>query len=81
MHMSQVQGLGPIFHLTVTVQNTSPTSPVTGHYITFKCDESLYLISRKFIQVRQPWTALAGQLSLSLSNSHWAVQYLNSPTA
>jgi Bardet-Biedl syndrome 1 protein len=48
---AQVQGLGPIFRLTVTVQNTSPSKPVIGHYITFKCDESLYRISKKFIQM------------------------------
>ncbi|CAI7994607.1 Bardet-Biedl syndrome 1 protein homolog [Geodia barretti] len=48
---AQVQGLGPIFRLTVTVQNTSPSKPVTNCYITFRCDEGLYRITRKFIQM------------------------------
>ena len=47
-----MQGLGPIFRLTVTVQNTSPCKPVSGCYITFSCDETLYRISRNFIPVR-----------------------------
>lgn len=48
---TQVQGLGPLFRLTVIIQNTSPSSVATDHYITFKCDESLYRISNKLLQV------------------------------
>ena len=48
---AQVQGLGPLFQLTISVQNTSPSATVTNHFITFKCDESLYRINRKLIQV------------------------------
>ena len=46
-----MQGLGPLFCLTVTVQNTSPATPITGYYITFRCDQDLYIIRRKFIEV------------------------------
>ena len=48
---AQVQGLGPLFQLTVSVQNTSPSATATNHFITFKCDESLYRIGKKLIQV------------------------------
>ena len=48
---AQVQGLGPLFQLTITVQNTSPSTPATNHFITFKFDESLYRINKKLIQV------------------------------
>lgn len=48
---AQVQGLGPLFQLTINVQNTSPSGTVTDHYITFKCDESLYRINKKLIRV------------------------------
>ncbi len=44
-----VQGLGPIFRLTVSVQNTSPSIPATNHFLTFKSDPSLYRISKTFI--------------------------------
>lgn len=44
-----VQGMGPIFRLTVTVQNTSPSSPAIDHFITFKSDPSLYRISKRLI--------------------------------
>ena len=46
----KVQGLGPVFRLTVTVQNTSSTSAI-GHIVTFKCDESLHRIGKKLIRV------------------------------
>ena len=48
---AQVQGLGPIFHLTVNVQNTSPAMIVIDHYVAFKCNESLYRINKPIIQV------------------------------
>ena len=51
---SQVQGMGPLFRLTITVQNTSPGTPIIGHYITFKCDHSLYRLSRPRIEVITP---------------------------
>ena len=50
---AQVQGLGPLFQLTVSVQNTAPSAVLTEHFITFKCDESLYRIDKKLIQVSQ----------------------------
>lgn len=46
----QVQGLGPVFRLTITLQNTSSTSAI-GHIVAFKCDESLHRIGKKLIQV------------------------------
>jgi hypothetical protein len=41
---AQVQGLGPLFQLTLAVQNTAPSAVLTNLSITFKlkCDESLY---------------------------------------
>lgn len=48
---AQVQGLGPIFRLTVTVQNTSSSKPVSECYLIFKYDETLYRISKTFIQM------------------------------
>jgi len=48
---AQVQGLGPVFRLTVNIQNTSPSSALIGHSLTFKCDESLYRIAKKLIQM------------------------------
>ena len=50
---AHVQGLGPLFQLTLTVQNTAPSAVLTNLCITFKCDESLYRIYKKLIQVRQ----------------------------
>ncbi len=44
-----VQGLGPLFRLTVSVQNTSPSTSAIDHFITFKSDPSLYRIGKKFI--------------------------------
>ena len=64
----QVQGLGPIFRLTVTVQNTSPSTPVTGCFLTFGCDETLYRISRKLIPVGGALLPLSPPLSLSFSS-------------
>ena len=37
--------------MTVLLQNTSPKSPITDHYLLFQCDESLYNISTKYIKV------------------------------
>ena len=48
-----VQGLGPFFQLTLTMQNTAPSAVLTNLCITFKCDESLYRIYKKLIQVGQ----------------------------
>lgn len=50
---AQVQGLGPLFRLSVTVQNTapSPSAALTGCYLAFKCDPSLYRLQRQFVQV------------------------------
>ena len=50
---AQVQGLGPLFQLTINVQNTAPSAVLTNLCITFKYDESLYRINKKLIQVGQ----------------------------
>ena len=50
---AEVQGLGPLFQLTISVQNTAPSAVLTNHYVTFKCDELLYRINKKLIQVCQ----------------------------
>ena len=50
---AQVQGLGPLFQLTINVQNTAPSAVLTNLCITFKCDESLYRINKKLVQVCQ----------------------------
>ena len=51
--LAHVQGLRPLFQLTLHVQNTAPSAVLTNLCITFKCDESLYRIYKKLIQVRQ----------------------------
>ena len=47
----QVQGIGPIFKLTVTIQNTSLSSPAINLYLAFKCDGNLYDIDKNIIKV------------------------------
>ncbi len=47
----QVQGLGPVFRLTVSILNSSPSTVPTDLVLTFKCNESLYRIKKKLIQV------------------------------
>ena len=48
---SQVHGIGPIFRLTVTLQNTSPSSSATDLYLAFKCDSNLYDLDKNMIMV------------------------------
>lgn len=48
---AQVQGMGPLFRLTITVQNSSPSVPIIDHYIIFKCDYSLYRLNRPRIEL------------------------------
>ncbi|KAL5473056.1 hypothetical protein EMCRGX_G027497 [Ephydatia muelleri] len=61
---AQVQGMGPLFRLTISVQNSSPTAPIIDHYITFKCDYSLYRLSRPRIEL----PLLVPSLSYSLES-------------
>ena len=39
---AQIQGIGPTFKLTVSIQNTSLTTPSMGLAISFDYDDSLY---------------------------------------
>lgn len=48
---AEVQGLGPLFRLTVSVQNTSPSQPAMEHSLTFKCDDGLYRLSSSLIRL------------------------------
>ena len=40
-----------MFKLTVSIKNSSPTALPIDLFIAFKCDESLYRIKKKIIQV------------------------------
>jgi Bardet-Biedl syndrome 1 protein len=62
---AQVQGLGPLFQLTLAVQSTAPSAILTNLCITFKCDESLYRINKKLIIISKVYR-LMGQLIRSL---------------
>lgn len=48
---AKVQGIGPLFKLTVELQNTSSTTSLIKLLITFSYDENLYSLSRPLIQV------------------------------
>lgn len=47
----QVQGLGPIFKLTLHLQNTSTARPVLGLQVCFLYNEALYALPRAFFKV------------------------------
>ncbi|XP_048475599.1 Bardet-Biedl syndrome 1 protein [Rhincodon typus] len=46
-----VQGIGPVFKLTLNVQNTSATRPAINLYVSFLYDEHLYSVKRAFFKV------------------------------
>ncbi|KAK3092485.1 hypothetical protein FSP39_003456 [Pinctada imbricata] len=46
-----VQGIGPMFKLTVNLQNTSLSNPSTNLLITFQYDDKLYAFKNSFIEV------------------------------
>jgi Bardet-Biedl syndrome 1 protein len=48
---AQVQGMGPVFKLTLKVQNISSSSPSINLFITFIYDEKLYKISNGLVEV------------------------------
>ncbi|XP_033121921.1 Bardet-Biedl syndrome 1 protein-like, partial [Anneissia japonica] len=47
---AQVQGIGPTFKLTVSLQNTSINHPSINLFISFLFDEKLYSLQKAFIQ-------------------------------
>ena len=47
----QVQGIGPMFKLTVNIQNTSLSLPVLDVLITFLFDDKLYSVAKTLIHV------------------------------
>ena len=49
---TQVQGIGPLFNLTVTVENTSQKQVALNLCLVFLWDESLYSLTKKIIQVK-----------------------------
>ncbi len=49
----QVQGIGPMFKLTVNLQNTSMTVPSVDLLISFLYDRHLYSVKRTLIHVSQ----------------------------
>lgn len=60
-----MQGIGPVFTLTVSLQNISPSDSAIGLYIVFMCDETLYTTSRRFIEVCAcvcVWSCLTNRL-------------------
>lgn len=46
-----VQGLGPIFLLTVTLQNTSMTAAAQNLFLTFSYDSNIYKMERAYLPV------------------------------
>ncbi|XP_060679492.1 Bardet-Biedl syndrome 1 protein [Hemiscyllium ocellatum] len=46
-----VQGIGPVFKLTLNIQNTSATRPAINLHLSFLFDENLYSIKRAFFKV------------------------------
>jgi Bardet-Biedl syndrome 1 protein len=48
---AQVQGIGPVFKMTVILHNTSLSKSLIDHYLVLKCDESLYTITNKYIKL------------------------------
>ena len=50
-YILKVQGIGPIFKMTIKVQNISTSSPSMGLFITFIYDEKLYKIPMSYIDV------------------------------
>ena len=47
----QVNGIGPIFKLSINVQNRSESESVINMFISFNYDSSLYNVRRKYIPV------------------------------
>ena len=47
-----MQGIGPLFNLTVTVENASQKQTALNLCLVFQWDESLYSLSKKIIQVK-----------------------------
>lgn len=48
----QVQGLGPLFRLMVSLQNTSPSSCASDLVLLFQWNDSLYSLQQPVIEVR-----------------------------
>ncbi|XP_062501221.1 Bardet-Biedl syndrome 1 protein-like [Corticium candelabrum] len=48
---ARVQGIGPLFKMTVELQNTSSTNSLIKLLIAFRYDDNLYSLSRPLIQV------------------------------
>lgn len=49
--LSEVQGLGPSFKLTLNIQNTAACRPVMNLAISFLFDENLYSMKTAFFKV------------------------------
>jgi Bardet-Biedl syndrome 1 protein len=48
---AQVQGLGPLFKLTVTVHNTSPSEPANNLMLVFRWEEGLYSVQKPILKL------------------------------
>jgi len=48
---AQIQGIGPTFKLTVSIQNTSLTTPSMGLAISFDYDDSLYQLQDTYLKL------------------------------
>ena len=48
---ANVQGIGPMFRLTVEIMNTSTNSPIIGAYVILVANESLYVLEKSYISM------------------------------
>ena len=51
INVYQVQGIGPLFNLTVSVENLSQKQTALNLCLVFQWDEALYSLSKKIIKV------------------------------
>jgi len=48
---ANVQGIGPMFRLTVEIMNTSTNAPIIGAYVILVANESLYVLEKSYISM------------------------------
>ena len=48
---ANVQGLGPVFRVTIEIMNTSTKTPIMGAYLLLVTNETLYLLDKTYINL------------------------------
>lgn len=48
---ANVQGIGPMFRLTIEVMNTSTTHPIMGAYVVLVTNDTLYVLEKSYINL------------------------------